>query len=75
MAQRMEFTAIAVENRARLLTGGMSDLTLNYVSDKAEGSTKGITESVKEALKGLLEALDQLLAPPPRLIPVRVRRR
>jgi len=45
------------------------------VSDKGAGQQKGITDRVKEALQGLLEALDQLLAPPPRLVPVRIRRR
>jgi len=44
------------------------------VSDKGEGQDKSITDRVKEALQDLLEALDQLLAPPPRLVPVRVRR-
>jgi len=57
------------------LTSGKSDLTLKYVSDKDAGEQKGITDRVKEALEGLLEALDQLLAPPPRLVPVRVRGR
>jgi len=42
------------------------------VNDKGQGHDKSVTDRVKEALQGLLEALDQLLAPPPRLVPVRV---
>lgn len=47
---------------------------MKQVSDKGKRRGKTLTDKVKEAVQGALEALDRLLAPPPALVPVRVRR-
>jgi len=55
----------------------MSDLTLKYVGDERERRPdedgESIVERAKEVVRDLLDSLAELLAPPPRLVPVRVR--
>jgi len=62
----------------------MSDLTLKDVSEDDrdsgddptdDGGGGSLTDRLRELAQQLLDALDELLAPPPQLIPVRARPR